>query len=105
MVGLTVVTEADPSLARAAAREKVAASLGLPWYGKAMERLGFDVADVDALADAVVAHGGPDAIAAKAQEHLTAGADHVLLMPPTTDDFLADVAELERLAPAFGTFT
>ncbi|WP_328457505.1 TIGR03620 family F420-dependent LLM class oxidoreductase [Amycolatopsis sp. NBC_00438] len=103
VVGLTVVTESDPAQARVAAREKVANSLGLPWYGKAMERLGFDVSDQDALADAVVAHGGPDAIAAKAREHLAAGADHVLLMPPTTDDFLADVAALERLAPAFGT--
>jgi probable F420-dependent oxidoreductase len=103
VVGLTVVTEPDLSLARAAAREKVSNSLGLPWYGKAVERLGFPPEDLDGLADAVVAFGGPDAIAAKVREHLAAGADHVLLMPPTTDDFTADVMELERLAPAFGT--
>ncbi|MCR6485149.1 LLM class flavin-dependent oxidoreductase [Amycolatopsis sp. OK19-0408] len=97
VVGLSVVDGGAE-----AAREKIAGSLGLGWYGKALRRLGFALDDHDALAEAIVAHGSPAAIAAKAAEHLAAGADHVLLMPPTTDDFLADVAALERLAPAFG---
>lgn len=42
-------------------------------------------------------------IPAKARAHLAAGADHVVLLPPHTDDFAAAVEELERLAPAFGT--
>jgi probable F420-dependent oxidoreductase len=100
VIGLPVVTGGA-----AAAREKVAGSLAMGWYRKAVQRLGYSADDADALADAVVAHGEPDAIAAKARAHLAAGADHVVLMPPTTDDFTADVETLERLAPASGTFS
>jgi len=103
VIGLPVVTGG-----LAAAREKVAGSLAMGWYRKAVRRLGYsadDADDVDALADAVVAHDEPDAVAAKARAHLAAGADHVVLMPPATDDFTADVETLERLAPASGTFT
>jgi probable F420-dependent oxidoreductase len=99
VVGLSVLTETDPGRARAAAREKVTQSLGLPWYGRALRRLGLPWDDLDALADAIVGHGGPAAIAAKVRAHRAAGADHVLLTPSTTGDFAADVTALERLAP------
>jgi alkanesulfonate monooxygenase SsuD/methylene tetrahydromethanopterin reductase-like flavin-dependent oxidoreductase (luciferase family) len=96
-----VVPDPDADRAKAAAVERVSATLNLPPFTNALRRLGFPLDDVSGIADAIVAHGGPDAIAAKVREHLAAGADHVLLMPPTTDDFTADVAVLERLAPAF----
>jgi probable F420-dependent oxidoreductase len=98
VIGLPVV-----SGGAAAAREKVTGSLGMGWYRKAVQRLGYSADDVDTLADAVVAQDEPDAVAAKARAHLAAGADHVVLMPPTTDDFSADVGTLERLAPGAGT--
>jgi probable F420-dependent oxidoreductase len=103
VVGLTVVTEPDRARAKAAAVERVTGTLNLPTFANAVRRLGFAVDDVAGIAEQVVAYGGPDAIAAKAAEHLAAGADHVVLMPPTTGDFTADVGVLERLAPAFGS--
>ncbi|MFJ7219303.1 LLM class flavin-dependent oxidoreductase [Amycolatopsis sp. NPDC098790] len=100
VVGLTVVPEPDPARAKAAAVERVTATLNLPAFANALRRLGFALDDVEGIADAVVAHGGPDAVAAKVREHLAAGADHVLLMPPPADDFGAGIAVLDRLAPA-----
>ena len=101
VVGLAVVPDLDADRAKAAAIEKVSGTVNLPTFSNALRRLGFALDDLAGIADAVVAHGSPDAIAAKVREHLAAGADHVLLMPPTTDDFTADIAVLERLAPAF----
>ncbi|WP_284748635.1 TIGR03620 family F420-dependent LLM class oxidoreductase [Amycolatopsis sp. RTGN1] len=101
VVGLAVVPDLDADRAKAAAIEKVSGTVNLPTFSNALRRLGFALDDLAGIADAVVAYGSPDAIAAKVREHLAAGADHVLLMPPTTDDFTADVAVLERLAPAF----
>jgi len=63
-------------------------------------RLGYsaqEIAEVsDRLVDAIVGYGDPAAIAAKVREHVAAGADHVVLMPPGGDF----TAELEQLAPA-----
>jgi probable F420-dependent oxidoreductase len=101
VVGLAVVPDPDADRAKTAAIEKVSGTVNLPTFSNALRRLGFALDDLAGIADAVVAHGSPDAIAAKVREHLAAGADHVLLMPPTTDDFTADIAVLERLAPAF----
>jgi hypothetical protein len=68
-----------------------------------MARLGYseqEIAQVsDRLLDALVGYGGEAAIAAKVREHLTAGADHVLVMPTGTD-FADGVDQLEQLAPA-----
>ena len=105
VVGLAVVPDLDADRAKAAAIEKVSGTVNLPTFSNALRRLGFALDDLAGIADAVVAYGSPDAIAAKVREHLAAGADHVLLMPPTTDDFTADVAVLERLAPAFAGLT
>jgi hypothetical protein len=44
-------------------------------------------------------YGNPAAIAAKVREHMTAGADHVVLMP-TADNFTTGLVQLEELAPA-----
>jgi alkanesulfonate monooxygenase SsuD/methylene tetrahydromethanopterin reductase-like flavin-dependent oxidoreductase (luciferase family) len=48
------------------------------------KRIGFTDADIakpgsDKLVDALVAHGTPEAIAARLTEHLDAGADHVAI--------------------------
>lgn len=101
VVGLAVVPDADAGRAKAAAIKKVSETLNLPTFANALRRLGFAPDDLPGIADSVVAYGGPDAVAAKVREHLAAGADHVLLMPPTTDDFTADVTVLAELAPAF----
>ncbi|GAB3148353.1 LLM class flavin-dependent oxidoreductase [Amycolatopsis stemonae] len=101
VVGLVVIPDPDVARARAAAIERMTGTLNLPTFANALRRLDFTLDDVPRIADEVVAYGSGEAIAAKVREHLAAGADHVLLMPPTTDDFTADVTVLERLAPAF----
>lgn len=70
--------------ARALGREAVGMYLGLSNYVNSWKRLGFTDDDVrkpgsDRLIDAVVAHGTPDAVAARLDEHLAAGADHVTI--------------------------
>lgn len=101
VVGLAVDPDPDTDRAKAAAIERISGTVSMPVFANALRRLGFAADDLAGIAEAIVAYGGPDAVAAKVREHLAAGADHVLLMPPTTDDFTADVAVLERLAPAF----
>jgi probable F420-dependent oxidoreductase len=104
VVGLSVVADPDRTRAQALARETVSDRLAQPAYAANMARLGYsdqDIADVsDGLVDSIVAHGDPAAIAAKAREHLAAGADHVTLLLPIGADFSAGVDQLERLAPA-----
>ena len=68
--------------AREIGRQTVDFYLNLSNYLNNWRRLGFSEDDIakpgsDALIDAVVAHGTPDAIAARLTEHLDAGADHV----------------------------
>ncbi len=70
--------------ARAIGRQTVDFYLNLSNYLNNWRRLGFSEDDIakpgsDALIDAVVAHGTPDAIAARLTEHLDAGADHVTI--------------------------
>ena len=78
--------------------------LGLRNYVSNLKRLGWTDADIadggsDALIDALVAHGEPDAVAARLDEHLDAGADHVCAQVLTAkgDPLLPD---LRRLAEA-----
>jgi len=54
----------------------------------------------DRLVDAMVAYGTPDAIAARLNEHLDAGADHVPVQVLTKDANL--VAALAELAGPLG---
>ncbi len=70
--------------ARAIGRQTVDFYLNLSNYLNNWRRLGFSEDDIakpgsDALIDAVVAHGTPDAIAARLTEHLDASADHVTI--------------------------
>ncbi|GAA2568697.1 LLM class F420-dependent oxidoreductase [Mycolicibacterium diernhoferi] len=82
-----VLTDASPDAAeqaRAVGRETVDFYLNLSNYLNNWRRLGFTEEDIakpgsDRLIDAVVAHGGASAIAARLNEHLDAGADHVAI--------------------------
>ena len=79
-----VVLTTDPDEARRVGRETVDHYLGLSNYVNNWLRLGFSEDDVhkpgsDRLIDAVVAHGTPDAVAQRLNEHLEAGADHVAI--------------------------
>src|SRR5256886_14336483 len=77
-----VVLETDPDRARRIARKYMSGYIGLPNYANNLLRLGWSADDLsdggtDKLVDAIVAWGDVDAIAARVQSHLDAGADHV----------------------------
>jgi probable F420-dependent oxidoreductase len=78
-----VVLDPDPQRARVLGRRRVASPyLGLVNYTSNLRRLGWSDADLadggsDALIDALVAHGTADQVAARLNQHLAAGADHV----------------------------
>ena len=79
-----VVLTANADEAREIGRRTVEFYLDLSNYVNNWRRLGFTDSDVlkpgsDKLIDAVVAHGTPEEIAARLDEHLEAGADHVAI--------------------------
>ena len=79
-----VVLTTDVDEAREIGRETVDFYLNLSNYLNSWKRLGFTDKDVakpgsDRLIDAVVAYGSPDDIAARLNQHLQAGADHVTI--------------------------
>lgn len=72
----------DPSVARRVGRRAMAMYLNATNYVNNLKELGFDEGDFadggsDRLIDAMVAWGGPDAVAARVRAHLDAGADQV----------------------------
>jgi probable F420-dependent oxidoreductase len=77
-----VVLETDPDQARRRARKYMSGYIELPNYANNLLRLGWLEEDLsnggsDKLVDAIVAWGDEEAIAARVQSHLDAGADHV----------------------------
>ncbi|MGV8873627.1 MAG: LLM class F420-dependent oxidoreductase [Rhodococcus sp. (in: high G+C Gram-positive bacteria)] len=80
-----VVLESDPEKARSIGRPPVNDPyLHLRNYTNNLNRLGYSDEEIgdggsDRLIDALVAHGTADAIAARLNEHLAAGASHVTL--------------------------
>jgi probable F420-dependent oxidoreductase len=99
------VLTTDPEQARAVGRKALEVYLNLTNYTSNWKRLGFTDADIakpgsDALVDAFVAYGTPDAIAARLSEHLAAGADHVPVQVLTGSDKL--VPALAELAGPLG---
>ncbi|MGE2718234.1 LLM class F420-dependent oxidoreductase [Mycolicibacterium celeriflavum] len=79
-----VVLARDAEASREIGRQTIDFYLNLSNYLNNWKRLGFTEDDVekpgsDRLIDALVAHGTPDAIAARLTEHLDAGADHVAI--------------------------
>lgn len=96
-----VVLTTDSARARTVGRQALDMYFNLANYRNNWKRLGFIDAEVsrpgsDRLVDAVVAYGTPDAIAARLNEHLLAGADHVPIQVLTEDDNL--VSALTELA-------
>lgn len=96
------VLDADPARARAVAREHLAYYAGAENYRRSWLRLGFGEEEIDALSDrlvdALVAWGEPKAVAARVEEHLAGGADHVALQALGPEP----AEQLRRLAPALG---
>ncbi|MFZ1161594.1 LLM class F420-dependent oxidoreductase [Mycobacterium sp.] len=101
-----VVLTANANEAREIGRKTVDFYLGLSNYVNNWLRLGFTDSDVrkpgsDKLIDAVVAYGTPEQIAARLNEHLEAGADHVAIQVLGGPDGKL-VGVLEELAGALG---
>ncbi|RYA31562.1 LLM class F420-dependent oxidoreductase [Mycobacterium tuberculosis] len=96
-----VVLTTDSARAHTVGRQALDMYFNLANYRNNWKRLGFTDDEVsrpgsDRLVDAVVAYGTPDAIAARLNEHLLAGADHVPIQVLTEDDNL--VSALTELA-------
>jgi probable F420-dependent oxidoreductase len=95
-----VVLTTDTEKARAIGRKTLDIYFGLTNYVSNWKRLGFTDEEVarpgsDRLIDALVAYGTTDAIAARLNEHLDAGADHVAIQVLTgPDNVVAALAEL-----------
>jgi probable F420-dependent oxidoreductase len=100
-----VVLARDAEAAREIGRKTVDFYLNLSNYRNSWKRLGFTEDDFakpgsDRLIDAVVAHGTPDDIASRLNEHLEAGADHVAIQVLGGWDAL--LLTLEELAGPLG---
>lgn len=105
-----VVLATDPVEARAAARQHMATYLGLPNYTNNLRRLGWGDDDLagggtDKLVDAIVAWGDEDAIVARVQAHLDAGADHVCVQVLDSDAAALPMPQWRALAPALTSLT
>lgn len=97
-----VVLSTDAEEARATATGALSVYVGLPNYRNSWLRLGYTEEEITSSAprflDAVVAWGTADAIRARVQEHLDAGADHVCIQPLTPGHaFRIDQSALETL--------
>ncbi|OBI22212.1 LLM class F420-dependent oxidoreductase [Mycobacterium sp. E2327] len=102
-----VVLSTDPAEARAIGRKTAERYLALSNYVNNLQRLGFTQDDVrspgsDRLIDAVVAHGTPEAVARRLNEHCEAGADHVAVQVLGTADDDALLSALRELAGPLG---
>lgn len=103
-----VVVDVDVEQARAVARESAALSMGLtlPNYRRSLLRQGLEDEDFeeglsDRLVDAIVATGDADAVLARLDEHVDAGADHVCVHPLHPEGLsVPHWPTLEALAPA-----
>ena len=100
-----VVLEQDPATAREIARRHTVNYLRLDNYVNNLRRLGYaeeEFADggSDHLVDEVVAWGSLDAVIARVQAHLDAGADHVCIQVLPSDQAVLPRREWRELADA-----
>jgi probable F420-dependent oxidoreductase len=103
-VTLPVLLDEDPSTARATARAYLAPYVRAPNYQAGWVEQGFDEQDwakpgSDRLADAMVAWGSVAVARARLAELRDAGADHVAIIPLSSDGTSERLATLEALAP------
>ena len=100
-----VVGTTDAAVARAAGANALAMYRNLPNYRNNWLRLGYTDEEIDGndprFVDAVVAWGTTDAIKARVQEHIDAGATQVCVQPLDPENRLGavDWSVLEALAP------
>lgn len=100
-----VLLEADPDEARRIARAYISIYLDLPNYMNNLRRFGLTDDDMagggsDRLVDTLVAWGDVDAVRARVQAHLDAGADHIAVQVLKQDRGTVPLAEWRELAPA-----
>ena len=101
-----VVLARDPDTARTVARTHTSHYLARANYRENLRSLGFPAAELqyggsDALVDALVAWGDEAAVGTRVQEHLDAGANHVVLQPITASPGAREAIEqFTRLAAA-----
>lgn len=103
-----IVLESDPTEARTIARTHMSFYLKLPNYVNNLLRLGFKETDIqnggsNKLVDSIVAWGNIDTVVKRIEDHLNAGADHVVIQPLSIDDDLG-VSQLIKLSPAIKEF-
>ncbi|MEV4676890.1 MULTISPECIES: TIGR03620 family F420-dependent LLM class oxidoreductase [Actinomadura] len=104
VVTVTTILEADPGKARAIARQMPLLSLPGSPYARVLRELGYPDEALagggsDEVVDACFAWGDEAAIGKRVQDHLDAGADHVVIAALAPDP--GSSADLyERLAPA-----
>ena len=101
-VTLPVVIGADPN--RTAARAYLTPYLRTPTYQASWELQGFEAADLeppgsDRLVEAMVVTGSAEEARRRIEELLSAGADHVAIVPLDADGRTEHLPTLEALAP------
>ncbi|HEY2673606.1 MAG TPA: TIGR03620 family F420-dependent LLM class oxidoreductase [Rugosimonospora sp.] len=104
VVGQSVVVDDDRDRARATARQVVSTWSDLASFRTTLAELGYPAEEIaernDRVVDGLVAHGGPDTVAAKVRAHLAAGADHVTLLQPIGTEFAPGIDRWAQIAPA-----
>lgn len=101
-----VVLETDPDAARGAARPAAKIYQGLPNYRNNWLRMGLAEEDINTLSDKFIdttfAWGDADAIQARINEHMDAGASHVCIQPVNPSGNMGELHWecLEALAPS-----
>ena len=100
-----VLLETDSAVARRIARAHLAIYLDLPNYMNNLRRFGITDDDLvdggsDRLVDTLVAWGDADAIRARVQQHLDAGADHVAVQVLEEQRATVPMDDWRELAPA-----
>lgn len=99
-----VLLEVDALKARAIAKATLEMYLPLPNYRNNWLGLGFSADEIDKAShrflDAIVAWGDEDAVGARIQAHLDAGADHVCIQPLSASG-KPDLKAIEAMAKRF----
>ena len=102
-VGQFSVLDENPATARETVRTPLRFLMTVRGYADSARRLGFTKTDIDTLSDrlvdALVTWGSPADIAAKANEHRAAGADHIQLTILHSGDQPASTEAARQLAP------